>query len=138
DSATPSGNAVHCRNLMYLGVIFDLKKYSDTAERMLNAMDASVRLYPTSFAYWAKNRMIHHYGLEEVVTSGRYKDQFVEQINMIYSAGRILMKTGIGRGDLILLLNKEETEESLIYLCKDYNCQRPVHSIEAFVEMLNK
>lgn len=63
DNATPSGNAVMCRNLLNLGIVFDIESYSQIALQMLKAIDGSANLYPASFGYWAKNLLLAQYGI---------------------------------------------------------------------------
>lgn len=136
DNATPSGNAVMCRCLLISGTIFDENKYTEMAIRMLKAVDKSVSLYPSSFGYWAKNKLLLQMGLEEIVVDGKDQDTLVEEINTIYSTGRIIMKTNLESTNWPMLLNKEKSEQSLIYLCKDFNCYKPVSSIKELCELL--
>jgi len=136
DNATPSGNAVMCRCLLISGTIFDENKYTEMAIRMLKAVDKSVSLYPSSFGYWAKNKLLLQMGLEEIVVDGKDQDTLVEEINTIYSSGRIIMKTNLESTNWPMLLNKEKSEQSLIYLCKDFNCYKPVSSIKELCELL--
>ena len=136
DNATPSGNAVMCRNLLNLGIVFDIESYSQIALQMLKAIDRSANLYPASFGYWAKNLLLAQYGIEEIVISGLQKQQLISQIHQTYSPGRILMQVGLKKENWPLLINKENSEETLIYLCKDFNCFKPVSNLEELAELL--
>ncbi|HUX84581.1 MAG TPA: thioredoxin domain-containing protein, partial [Chitinophagaceae bacterium] len=53
DGATPSGNAVMCRNLRYLAVVFSRDDYERMASRMASATAEITLKYPSSFGVWA-------------------------------------------------------------------------------------
>ena len=136
DNATTSGNAVMCRNLMYLGIIFDESSFSNKASKMLKSVGRSIRLYPSSFGYWAKNLLLDRYGIEEIVLTGSNKADIHDKILKDYSAGRIIMQLSKEKENWPMLLNKEDSEETLIYLCKGYNCFRPVSDLKELHALL--
>lgn len=136
DNATPSANAVMCRNLTILGLIFDNTLYSELSEKMLLTIDRTMKLYPSSFAYWAKTACIKQFSIEEIVVSGEEKKKAVSKINSLYSSARVIMQTELVLKDWTMLQNKEQTDELYIYLCRHNICLQPVTSVESFKSLL--
>ena len=103
---------------------------------MIQSIDRLANIYTDSFGYWAKNLLMAQYGIEDIVISGLQKQQLISQIHQTYSPGRILMQVGLKKENWPLLINKENSEETLIYLCKDFNCFKPVSNLEELAELL--
>ncbi len=137
DNATPSANAVLCRMLHYLGILKDNKKYLNMAEIMIKGIEKSIMLYPTSFGYWAKNMIIMNKGIEEIVITGPEKTSIATEILKIYCPYRISLIGNPNVKEWPLLTGKDETEQTLLYFCKEYKCQEPVHNLYELIEIMN-
>ena len=136
DNATPSGNAVMCRMLFFIGILKDNREYITMAERMIRNLEKSILLYPTSFAYWVKNLIIMNKSLEEIVITGPQKKDLYKEILKQYSPARLVMIADSKVKDWPMLYGKDETDETLIYFCKEYNCQEPVHNLNELIELM--
>ena len=95
-----------------------------------------MKLYPSSFAYWAKTACIKQFSIEEIVVSGEEKKKAVSKINSLYSSARVIMQTELVLKDWTMLQNKEQTDELYIYLCRHNICLQPVTSVESFKSLL--
>ena len=137
DNATPSANAVLCRMLHYLGILKDNRLYLTMAERMIGGIEKSIMLYPTSFGYWAKNMIILNKGIEEIVITGTDKSSVLSEILKLYSPYRINLTLNPNVKEWPMLAGKDETEQTLIYFCKEYKCQEPVHNLKELTEIMN-
>lgn len=54
DGAQPSGNALICKSLYYLGHIFDRASWISQSEQMIHQMRKLIIQYPSSFSYWGQ------------------------------------------------------------------------------------
>jgi uncharacterized protein YyaL (SSP411 family) len=55
DGAQPSGNALICMSLYYLGHVFDRANWISQSERMIHQMRKLIIQYPSSFSYWGQS-----------------------------------------------------------------------------------
>jgi len=138
DNATPSANAVLCRMFYFMGVLKDNKRYLNISERMIQGMEKSIILYPTSFGYWAKNLVIMNKGIEEIVITGKDKLTVTKEVLKLYSPFRIVISGDSKVKEWPMLIGKDETDETLIYFCKEYKCQEPVHNLNELIELMNE
>ena len=136
DNATPSGNAQMCRALNWLGTIYDKAVYKDIASRMLDAIQRAILLYPTSFGYWVTNGLVFSEGIEEIIITGPDKTDHYNELKTMFSPSRIVMTYSPEVKDWPLIIGKDETDQTLIYFCKEYNCLEPVHNIMELKDLL--
>jgi hypothetical protein len=54
DGAQPSGNALICMSLYYLGHVFDRVSWVSQSEQMIHQMRKLIIQYPSSFSYWGQ------------------------------------------------------------------------------------
>jgi uncharacterized protein YyaL (SSP411 family) len=54
DGAQPSGNALICMSLYYLGHVFDRANWIIQSEQMIHQMRKLIIQYPSSFSYWGQ------------------------------------------------------------------------------------
>ena len=54
DGAQPSGNALICISLYYLGHVFDRANWISQSEQMIHQMRKLIIQYPSSFSYWGQ------------------------------------------------------------------------------------
>jgi len=54
DGAQPSGNALLCMSLYYLGQVFDNTHWVRQSEQMIHQMRKLIIQYPSSFSYWGQ------------------------------------------------------------------------------------
>jgi uncharacterized protein YyaL (SSP411 family) len=54
DGAQPSGNALVCMSLYYLGHVFDKGNWIRQSEQMMHQMCKLIIQYPSSFSYWGQ------------------------------------------------------------------------------------
>ena len=54
DGAQPSGNALICMSLFYLGHVFNRELWINQSEQMMHQMRKLILQYPSSFSYWGQ------------------------------------------------------------------------------------
>jgi len=136
DSAVPSGNSTMVRNLQRLGILLGKEDWKELAQEMLLALQTSVERYPSSFARWAQGMLAEVQGWQEVAIVGNDAKALAKALNAKYLPNKVVMASVTPTSDYPLLDGKAADEATLIYVCKDYACQRPVKSLEEAMEMM--
>jgi len=136
DGATPSPNAVMCRVLNRLYYTFQNEKYGNQSEKMLDHMARFLLTYPSSFGLWCielQNRSVP--SKEIMITGKEAKNYFLTLHTKRYLPGVICITTH-KEDNIASLKGKYQDGETLIYICKDFNCLTPLRDInKAFTEI---
>ncbi len=136
DGAVPSGNAVMAHNLWYLSVVFDRKDWAERALSMTASLSGSVVRYPTSFGVWAAMMLRLVQGTPELAVTGpAYRDK-MDELNKLYVPGKVLLGSDENQERIPLLQNRLQPGKTLIYLCKDYHCMKPVEYISEIINLI--
>ncbi|MGN6164094.1 MAG: thioredoxin domain-containing protein [Flavisolibacter sp.] len=130
DGATPSGNAVMAQNLYRLSILFNQSSWRQRAEGMVNALGEAIVKYPTSFGVWLSILFEIIKGTNEIAVVGKKWENHLEKILCIYIPHKLIMATAEALKTYPLLADKAQSRETLIYLCRNYVCLRPVNSVE--------
>jgi uncharacterized protein YyaL (SSP411 family) len=137
DGATPSGNAVMASNLYRLFFWFGNRDWYRRAEKMLDAPGKVIVAYPASFGNWACLLLQFISGTNEIVIVGKESEKLLKELSAIYLPHKVLMSAGQADETYPLLAGKGKKNNTLIYLCKEFQCRRPVSSIKALLEQLD-
>lgn len=136
DGATPSGNAVMANNLLYLSVVFDSHEWRERAILMLESLGNSVIRYPGSFGAWCDALQKIVRGVNEVVVTGKEAKTLSRQVLGEFIPNKVLMFSEQDDSRYPLLKNKFSSDQTLIYLCKDYSCKQPVRAVEELLQQI--
>lgn len=136
DSASPSGNSTMVRNLQRLALIIGKEDWHELAQDMLLQLQSSVERYSSSFARWAQGMMNEVYGLHEIAIVGPEAMAMAKALNAVFIPNKVIMASVSSTDAYPLLEGKTADEQTFIYICKDYACQRPVTSVEAAIGLI--
>lgn len=136
DNATPSGNSTMVHNLQRLSLLFDRPEWMQTADTMLAVMQASYTQFPQSFANWAQAWLHQQKPAAEIAVVGADAFEKALALQADYLPNKIIVASANPDETIPLLSGKAGNSESMIYLCHNYTCQKPVVSLENFWEML--
>ncbi len=136
DSDMPSGNAVMAANLQALGLLTGREDLRKMADGMLHIMTEALRTDPFPLASWASNLLAADQGWPEIAVLGPQARSIGQQVNRLFLPQRVLVAATEPSEEIPLLAGKEIKEETYIYLCRDYACQRPVKTIDELNEQL--
>lgn len=138
DGATPSSNAIMAWNLRYLSLIFDNTEWRQRADQMLTSIASMVIKYPVSFGVWA-NLLYEFFNKRyEVAIVGEKYEGFLAGVLGVYLPGRVLQSAATGLDRYPLLNGRGEKGGTNIYLCRDYACEMPVNTIDAFIQLVDR
>jgi uncharacterized protein len=126
DNAMPAANAVMARALYYLSVYYQNDDYLSASRVMLSRVTGLLNkkesLYYTSWVYLAG---LFAYGTNEVVIIGpEAKSKNVELHKNYYPQAVFMGSTG--DENLPLLEGKKSGNKTLIYVCTNKTCKRPL------------
>jgi len=134
DNATPAGNSVMLHCLQRLGWMLDRKDWRDKASQMIEAMQASVDKFPLSFSKWAAAMLHDVIPPAEIAIVGT--DALEKGINLQkgFLPNKIIAASMEENNTIPLLAGKSGGTKSLIYLCRNFACQKPFVSLDEFWE----
>ncbi len=137
DNALPSANATMVHNLQLLSVIFGEEKYRELARKALLSMYESLEKYPQSFSKWCSAALNEVVGIREVALVGEEAKAMSTLINGKYIPNKIVMASLNNSEVFPLLKDRAVGSETMIYLCSNFICQRPVSTIPEFMELIS-
>ncbi|PVD51612.1 thioredoxin domain-containing protein [Terrimonas sp.] len=136
DGATASGNAIMAWNLQYLSLVFNNSQWKEIADKMTGAVADIVVKYPVSFGAWAGSITDSCNSINEIAIVGEQAEALKDCLLSYYMPNKV-MQTSVNDDVAFPLLYKRWVEnKTYIYLCRNYNCLRPVEHIEDLISQL--
>lgn len=136
DGATPSGNAVMAKGLLHLGILLDKPHWRERAENMASAMAGVAIRYPTSFGLWLDLLAELNYGTAEVAVVGEKAAEISKDVQRLFIPYKLLLYSKRPAQEIPLLSEKNPGVETLIFLCKKYECKAPVRTANELQTLL--
>lgn len=139
DNAMPSGNATMVHNLQQLSILMDRPDWQTLAIAALKPLTSSVEKYPTAFGHWAKAVLYQTYSSREVAIIGSQANKLGLQLQSIHYPNTVIMAHAVGdKEEYPLLSGRNAQTDTLLYICKNFQCQLPVKSINEATVLLEK
>ncbi|HYC27239.1 MAG TPA: AGE family epimerase/isomerase, partial [Chitinophagaceae bacterium] len=136
DGATPSGNAVMAMNLYKLSILHDKAEWRERSEAMVRALGEVPAKYPTSFGMWVRLLFEMISGTSEVAIVGKNWKNELGNLLRVFMPHKLVQASATADKSYPLLADKQPGDPVLIYLCKNYACQKPVSTLAEFVSLL--
>ena len=128
DGAQPSGNALICSSLFYLGQVFDLTEWRKQAEKMIHSIRPSLLQYPSSFGFWAQSFYQMSTGMIELVGVGPSVYESLPALNAAFVPNSIRLMSQV-QEDSIPLLKGKQGIDNQFFICKNNTCAPPMPEI---------
>jgi uncharacterized protein YyaL (SSP411 family) len=117
-------------NLAKLAIIFDVPEWTSRAHRMLAAINASVKKYPSSFGIWASLLLQQAQGMVEIAVLGAEAIVTAQKIGGFYIPNKVIMASSQENNNYLVLNNTYAHQSGTqIYYCQNYTCLKPFESI---------
>jgi len=129
DGAQPSGNALICSSLFYLGQVFDLTEWRKQAEKMIHSIRPSLLQYPSSFGFWAQSFYQMSTGMIELVGVGPTVYESLPTLNAAFVPNSIRLMSQV-QEDSIPLLKGKQVIDNQYFICKNNSCSAPMTNVE--------
>ena len=129
DGAQPSGNALICSSLYYLGHVFDLSQWRLQAENMIHSIRPTLVQYPGSFGFWAQSFYQMSTGMIELVGVGPTVYESLPTMNAAFLPHSIRLTSQV-QEDRIPLLKGKQCIENQFFICKNNSCSAPMPTVD--------
>jgi uncharacterized protein YyaL (SSP411 family) len=136
DGAQPSGNSIMADNLYRLALYFDIPEWKESVIKTISSFQNAIIRYPSSFGAWACLFMEITDGTSEIVILNT--DPKNLHINLLrrFIPHKVLMVSSESNDFFPLLARKKIQSSESIYLCRNYECQKPVATVEQLVALV--
>ncbi|MBD0332727.1 MAG: thioredoxin domain-containing protein [Chitinophagaceae bacterium] len=137
DNAIPSSNSIMAEILYTLGVCFDNEDYLNKSKRMLSRMYKQLREGEENYyTSWCFLTGLFSHGTNEVAIMG--KDALIKnrELQKNYLPASIFIGSKMEE-NLPLLEGKSNTNQTLIYVCTNGTCKRPVEEVNLALKQIN-
>ena len=137
DNVIPSANAIMAENLWVLGHLLEKKEYSTKAKKMLDVMTSYFNEGRGSdYSQWAQLITKETYPYKELVIIGPEAQKFNQEIQQNYLPN-VLYQISDKPSQLPLLKDRFLKKQTLIYVCEDKVCLRPLESVQEALKQIN-
>ena len=135
DDAIPSSNSTMAGVLYSLSVIYDNSSYNDNSKRMLTSVITKVNLFPVYHAQWCSLAGLFSQGTYEVMVMGKDAITKNKELQKKYLPDCVIMGE-TDKENLPLLENKLPENKTLIYVCTNKVCKKPVEDVTEALSQL--
>ena len=139
DGAMPSGNALMAWNLYRAGILLGEETWKSRAIQMVDVVKDGLIKYPNSFGVWANLMLELVQGTHEILVLGEQAKQEGLSLFEPFIPNKVVMLSKEVLEEYPLMAQKQVTDQTTFYVCKQYSCQLPVNSVqEVLLKVLTK
>lgn len=135
DNVIPASNSVMANNLFILGHLFSDDKLLEMARRMGSRFQEPFNDYPEGYSNWGILFLRQSNPFYEIAIAGNDAATVARTFDSKPFPDRVLTKV-VDRSVLSFIQDKPVSKETLIYVCSDKTCQRPVSETDTALTML--
>ncbi len=139
DNVIPSANSIMARNMLSLGTLLDDESYTTRAHQMFEKIWPRLKKdgQPSFYSNWCQLLLSLIQPPYEVAIVGEQYKPAQEALLKNYLPDALLLG-GKSEGNLPLLENKLVDGQTLIYVCQNKTCKRPVSQWEEALQLLKE
>ncbi len=135
DNVIPASNSSMGIALFKLSKLLHNADYLNIARRMTGMMQANIKQYPTSFSNWAMLWLYLSRDFYEIAVTGEDADVKALELLKFYYPGKIVAGSRLPE-ELPLFKDRWQPDKTMIYVCADNVCKKPVQSVDEAVEQM--
>ena len=135
DNVIPSSNSEMAKNLLLLSLYFENNKYEDQSVQMVKNVSNDTQKNTGYYSNWAQVMALQIQPPYEVAIVGNDWQQKLSALQKNYLPNSIYLGGGHDE-NLPLLENKLIKDKTMIYVCENKTCQRPVESASEALKQL--
>ena len=132
DGAQPSGNAMICSSLYYLGTLFEIDHWTSQSEQMIRSMRKLILQYPSAYSYWAQSFSIMTEGYQSLVAVGPSVRTDIESLISRFLPLKMLLFIPRNTSTIPMSFSKQVIDNQY-FICKNKTCYPPVYSLSEFL-----
>ena len=139
DNVIPSANSIMARNLVLLGELLGQEPYTARGQRMFNRVWPRLKKdgQPSFYSNWCQLMLTLIKPPFEIAIVGSAYDRLLDEIQRTYQPDAVYLG-GPDSGNLPLLQYKHVEGETLIYVCQNKTCKRPVETVADALTQMNE
>ncbi len=122
-------------NLFLLGHHLENESYLAMSKKMLNNILDQIESYGAGYSNWAMLLLNFTQPFYEIAIVGKSFHEKRKSFNQIYLPN-VIMAGCETKSNLPLLLNRGEKGETLIYVCTNKTCNKPVSNVNEALQQL--
>ncbi len=129
DNVIPASNSQMALNLFQLSVYFERNTWKERAVAMLERVSKDMKGYGAGYSNWACLALNLTYPFRELAVVGNNVDEI---FHGLYKHGltNTIFAVSTGSSELPLVKDRYQEHKTLIYVCQNNSCQRPVETEE--------
>lgn len=135
DNVIPASNSSIAKSLFLLGHHLENEEYIGMSKKMLNNMLPEIVNYGSGYSNWAMLLLHFTQSFYEVAIVGKSVDEKRKAFHKHYLPNRIFAGSSI-ESTLPLLKNRYVKEQTMIYVCTNKTCNKPVTEVEDALKQL--
>jgi uncharacterized protein len=135
DNVIPSSNSEMAKNLLILGLYFENKNYEDQSMQLVKNVMDDVKKNLGFYSNWAQVMASQIKSPYEIAIAGSRWKEKLSEFHQHYMPNTIYLG-GNNEGSLTLLQNKIVEGKTMIYVCENKTCQRPVEEVALAVKQI--
>ena len=137
DNVIPASNSVMAKNLFKLSKYFEDAEFNKISQQMLKNVLDEIEAYPGGFSNWLDLLSNYQNDFYEVVVVGKDAPEKIGELNKNYFPNIIVAGSTMD-DNRPLFKNRYEEGETLIYICVNNACQKPLSDTQTAIQTLNK
>lgn len=149
DGAVPSGNSVALYDAVRLERLTDKSEFREEAEKLISAFGAEVSNNPMAYTHFLSGVLINREKPVKIIIASGDNDDILNELLQLNEAGYmpeksvVLIKNDMSRRILeeaavFIKDYSAQGEKTAYYVCKGYECSRPVTDIDEALRLLKE
>ncbi len=135
DNVIPASNSSLAKGLFLLGEIYYDKTYTNKGTQMLKNIEAEIPNYVGGYSNWGILMLQQVKPFYEIAISGKQAQEKRVELNQKYIPNKLIIGS-IKESKLPLLEMKQVNGKTMIYVCYNKACQKPVEEVnEALMQL---
>ncbi len=135
DNVIPSSNSQMAINLFLLGHYMGEPSYIKRAENMLKLFVSEIAKNPYSYSNWGMLTLFLAKPFYELAIVGKDVDEKLKELGKHYLTNSILAVSR-EESNVSLLKNRYREGKTLIYVCRNNTCLKPVEDVKAALKQI--
>jgi len=135
DNVIPASNSEMAKNLLYMSLYFENKNYEDQSVQLVKNVIDDVKKNLGYYSNWAQVMALQIKSPYEIAIVGNNWKEKLSEFHKHYLPNTIFLG-GSNEGTFALLKNKLVDGKTMIYVCENKTCQRPVEEVSEALKQL--
>lgn len=137
DNVIPASNSIMAHNLYWLGLLLENESYSKLSDSMVAKVSKALQADVSFMSNWAQLYQAMATTTVEIAILGPEAFEIAKELDTHYWPNKVVCASTTESG-LPLMANRWVQNQTLIYVCYNKACQKPVHTVAEALADINK